>query len=489
MVRQTRRQFLKSITIAAASFLSLPGCIAINRVSAKRNRPNILFFFTDDQQFDTIRASGNKHIHTPNIDTLVRSGTTFTNAYIMGSMTGAVCMPSRAMLMSSRTLFRFEPDAYVIPKEYVTLPQCLRKAGYTTFHTGKWHQDVPAHGRSFSSGGKVFFGGMSDHYRVPVFDFDPQQRYPSRDELRKLRRPENVKKRKKARHSSELFTDSAIDFLRGYKDTRPFFMYISYTAPHRPRQAPQEYIRMYDVEKMPLPKSFMPEHPFDIGDISLDEKIIPKPRTEKEMRKNIRNYYEMITHLDAQIGRVLKVLKEGGDFENTTVIFASDNGLAMSGHGLVGKQSLYEHCVKVPLIMAGPGIPKGERRDDFCYLLDIFPTLCEIIGIDVPATVEGISFAKSLSDREHKTRKSMFFAYKDFQRAVRDGRYKLIEYVVEGKRHTQLFDLQADPWELNNLTDNPAYEAELKRLRMELLRLKKELGDRSEFWQHYDGTG
>ena len=187
MGKQTRREFLKTIGIAAGPFLLLSGCCATGQmIRVKRKRPNILFFFTDDQQFDSIRALGNKHIITPNIDSLVRNGTTFTNAYIMGSMTGAVCMPSRAMLMTSKTLFRFEPDAYIIPKEYITLPQCLRKAGYTTFHTGKWHQEVPAHGRSFSNGGKVFFGGMSDHYRVPAFDFDPEQRYPSRDELREL---------------------------------------------------------------------------------------------------------------------------------------------------------------------------------------------------------------------------------------------------------------------------------------------------------------
>ena len=455
-------------------------------IRVKRKRPNILFFFTDDQQFDSIRALGNKHIITPNIDSLVRNGTTFTNAYIMGSMTGAVCMPSRAMLMTSKTLFRFEPDAYMIPEEYVTLPQCLRKAGYTTFHTGKWHQEVPAHGRSFSNGGKVFFGGMSDHYRVPVFDFDPEQRYPSRDELRELRRPVNVRKRKKAKHSSELFTDSAIDFLSSYKDKRPFFMYISYTAPHQPWDAPQKYMKMYDAENIPLPESFALQHPFSLGEIILDEKSIPQPRTEKKMRQHMKNYYAMITHLDAQIGRVLKVLAERGDFENTIIIFSSDNGLAMGRHGLVGKQSLYEHSVKVPLVISGPGIPSGQKRDGLCYLLDIYPTLCGLTGVPVPGSLEGKSFVPVIRDPKQKIRDILFFAYKHTQRGVRDRRYKLIEYVVKGKRTTQLFDLQTDPWELNNLADSPVYAGDLKRLRRELLRWKEELGDSSEFWQDYD---
>ncbi len=485
MGKQTRREFLKSMAVAAGPFLPLSGCLTMDQISAKRERPNILFFFTDDQQFDSIGALGNKHIITPNIDSLVRNGTTFTNAYIMGSMAEAVCMPSRQMLLTGRTLFHLEEDIYIIPKEHTTLPETLRKAGYATFHTGKWHQDAKALTRSFSTGGKVFFGGMSDHYQVPVFDFDPDGIYPSRENLRELRRPENVKKRRKSRHSSELFSNTAIEFLRNYKGEAPFFMYISYTAPHRPWQAPEEYLKMYDAEKIPLPESFMSEHPFDIGEISRDENLIPQPRTERKMRQHIKNYYALITHLDAQIGRVLKVLAERGDFGNTIIIFSSDNGLAMGRHGLVGKQSLYEHSVKVPLVISGPGIAKGQKRDALCYLLDIYPTLCGLTDVPVPGSAEGKSLIPVIQDTKQKIREVLFFAYKHFQRGVRDRRYKLIEYVVNGKRTTQLFDLQTDPWELNNLADNPEYAEDLKRLRRELLQRKEQLGDSSNFWQHY----
>ena len=473
MLDYTRRSFLKTMGVGAVS-LAMSGCESMGQMMGKqRKRPNILVFFTDDQRFDTIGALGNDHIITPNIDSLVRNGTTFTNAYIMGSMSGAVCVPSRAMLMSGRTLFGLEGTGKTIPEKDVTLPEVLRKAGYTTFHTGKWHQDKKTFARCFSTGGKIFFGGMGNHWNVPVNDFDPTGNYPRNQRY------------KGDKHSSELFSDAAIDFLRDYKNDKPFFVYVAYTAPHDPRQAPEKYKQMYNPDKIVLPKNFLPEHPFDNGEMRIrDEKLAPWPRTPKEIRRHIADYYAIITHMDAQIGRVLSALKETGQAKNTIIVLAGDNGLAVGRHGLLGKQNLYEHSVHVPLIMSGPDIPKNQKRDAFCYLLDIFPTLCDLAGVPIPGSVEGRNLAGIIS-RKRKFRDTLFFAYKDIQRGVRDERYKLIEYKVKGKRTTQLFDLQADPWEINNLTDNPRYATHLKRLRKALLRWKKELGDSSKFWQGY----
>jgi len=475
MLDYTRRDFLKTVGVGAAS-LAMSGCASTGQVTgAERKRPNILVFFTDDQRFDTIRSLGNKHIHTAHIDSLVRNGTTFTNAYIMGSMSGAVCVPSRAMLMSGRTLFGLEGTGKTIPEKDVTLPEVLRKAGYTTFHTGKWHQDKKTFARCFSTGAKIFFGGMGNHWNVPVNDFDPTGNYPRQKVYRD-----------KGKHSSELFSDAAIDFLRDYKDDKPFFVYVAYTAPHDPRQAPEKYRQMYNPDKIVLPKNFLPEHPFDNGEMKIrDEKLAPWPRTPKEIRKHIADYYAIITHMDAQIGRVLSALKKTGQARNTIIVLAGDNGLAVGRHGLLGKQNLYEHSVHVPLIMSGPDIPRGQRRDAFCYLLDVYPTLCNLIGVPIPGSVEGRNLAGIIS-RKRKLRDTLFFAYKDIQRGVRDERYKLIEYAVKGKRTTQLFDLQADPWEINNLTDNPKHAGDLRRLRKELLRWKEKLGDSSKFWQGYD---
>ena len=474
----TRRGFLKAVSLGVTS-LTISTCNTMGQMmGSQRKRPNILFFFTDDQRFDTIGALGNEHIITPHMDYLVRNGTTFTNAYIMGSMFGAVCVPSRAMLMTGRTLFHLEGVGNVIPESHVTLPEVLQKAGYITFHTGKWHQDAKALARCFSAGAKIFFGGMSDQYKVPVRDFDPTGKYPKE----KIYYDEG-------KHSSELFSDAAIKFLRDYKDDKPFFVYIAYTAPHDPRHMPKEYLDMYDPQRIILPRNFLPEHPFDNGDMKIrDEKLAPWPRTPQEIRKHIAAYYAMITHVDAQIGRVLAVLKETGQTENTIIVFSGDNGLAVGQHGLMGKQNIYEHSVHVPLVICGPGIPRGQKRDAFCYLLDIYPTICELIGISIPSSVDGHSLVPIIRGQKQKIRDTLLFAYKDVQRGVRDERYKLIEYLVNGKRTTQLFDLQSDPWELDNLADNPDYVQHLQRLRKELLKWKEQLGDRSEFWQGYNAS-
>ncbi|HID07742.1 MAG TPA: DUF4976 domain-containing protein, partial [Armatimonadetes bacterium] len=410
----------------------------------------ILFLFSDDQRYDTIHALGNEHIITPNIDALVRNGVAFTRAYIMGSTVGAVCVPSRAMLMSGRTLYHVPLDL----ANTLTMPEFLRDAGYITFGTGKWHNGATSFARGFTTGAKIFFGGMSDHLKVPVYDFDPTGKYPKE------------KCYIGEKFSSELFSDAAIKFLREYDDDKPFFMYVSYTAPHDPRMAPKEYAELYDPAKIPLPKNFMPKHPFDNGELMIrDEKLAPFPRTPDVIRKHIADYYAMITHLDAQIGRVLKALEECGRADDTIIIFAGDNGLAVGQHGLMGKQNLYEHSVRVPLIICGPGIPRGKKCDALCYLLDVFPTICELVGLPIPETVEGVSLLPIINGEREQVRASLFFAYKNVQRAVCEERYKLIEYFVGGERHTQLFDLATDPWELKNLCDAPEYAEHLARLR------------------------
>ncbi len=479
MANPTRREFLRNIGFAGASAgLSsvLPDPAEVNaKVSVTARPPNILFLFTDDQRFDTIGALGNKEIITPNMDSLVRTGTTFTNAYIMGSTSGAVCMPSRAMLMSGKNLFDLTESGKTVPSEHTMLPEVLRGDGYVTFATGKWHNERGPFARCFTAGANIFFGGMSDHYAVPVNDFDPTGEYP------KESRP-----RRQSKHSSELFSDAAIDFLRSYKEDKPFFAYVSYTAPHDPRTAPKEYHDMYDPAALTLPKSFMSEHPFDNGEMRIrDEKLAQWPRTPGEIRKHIADYYAMITHVDAQIGRVLKALEETGRADHTIIVFSADNGLAVGRHGLMGKQSLYEHSVHVPLIICGPGIPKGENRTGLCYIHDLYPSLCGLVGVPVPASVKTRSLVPALRDSQKSTRDTLFFAYKDIQRGVRDERYKLIEYAVKENRHTQLFDLQADPCELNNLGDDPDYAPHLRRLRGRLLQWKDRLGDKSTFWDAF----
>ncbi len=281
--------------------------------------------------------------------------------------------PSRAMLNTGRNLYHVPLDC----GDYPTMPQTLREVGYTTFGTGKWHNQPASYARSFTDGGSIFFGGMSNHSEVPCHDFDSSGEYSAERQY--------VGKS----FSSELFSDAAINFLEGYEDEAPFYAYVSYTAPHDPRMAPREYANLYDPGAMEVPENFAPEHPFDNGELRIrDEMLAPFPRTPEIVQEHIAAYYAMITHVDAHLGRVLDALEATGRADNTIVVFAGDNGLAVGQHGLFGKQSMYEHSIRVPLVMAGPGVPVGVTRGGACYLHDVFPTLCDLTGLDVPGSVE-----------------------------------------------------------------------------------------------------
>ena len=453
----SRREFVAAMGAGAAALATgLAG-------AAPRRRPNFLFLFTDDQRCSTLHAVNNPDVQTPNLDKLAARGTVFAHPYIMGSTSGAVCICSRTMLLTGRSLFR----SPYLPKASDGLalwPETFRKAGYATFGTGKWHNGPQAYARSFTHGGSIFFGGMSDHLRVPVHDFDPTGTYP--------RSARHVG----AKFSSELFSDAAIGFLRSTKGDKPFLMYVSYTAPHDPRMAPKAYADRYPPDKIPVPPNFLPEHPFDNGEMRIrDERLAPWPRTPQIVREHIAAYYAMITHSDAQVGRVLDALEASGHADNTIVVFAGDNGLAVGQHGLMGKQSLYEHSLSVPLIFAGPGIPSGQRRDALVYLHDLFPTTCQLAGIDVPPTVESLSLVPVLTGSRQRVRDSIFGAYKSVQRSVRTERWKLIRYPYA--KQTQLFDLQADPWETRNLAAEPRHAKLVEELNGRLRAWQKKVGD------------
>lgn len=436
------------------------------------SRPNILLFFADDQRFDTIRALGNNEIITPNLDTIVERGTAYTNASIMGGTSGAICMPSRAMLMTGRTLFHLDREGQDIPLDHTMMGEALRAADYRTFGTGKWHNGRSAYSRSFSHGDRVFFGGMSDHFKVPLNPFDSSGQYP-----------ESGIYHEEKLHSSDLFSEAACDFLGGYKSHEPFFLYLSFTAPHDPRDTHPKYHAMYDPQKITIPENFAEQHPFNQGDYEVrDEKLAPWPRTPEIIREHLAAYYAMITHLDAQIGQVLRALESAGKADNTIVVFAGDNGLAVGQHGLLGKQNMYDHSIRVPLVFSGPGIPKGERREAFTYLNDIYPTLFELVGLEVPSSVEGTSLVSTFTKADERVRETLIHAYKDFQRAARDRDKKIIEYRVDGKRTTQLFDTSKDPWETEDLSGRPEHLDDIIKLRSELDRWHFEFDDPTAPW-------
>jgi len=426
------------------------------------SRPkNVLVLFSDDQRFDTIHALGNQEIETPHLDRLAHEGFVFTHAFIMGSMQGAVCVPSRAMFLTGRTLWHVPENIQGVP----TWPEVFKNHGFVTFVTGKWHNGRESLARSFTTGAAIFFGGMNDHNQVPVFDFDPTGKYPQ--SARKIGN----------KFSSELFADACIDFLRGYKGDAPFMAYVAFTAPHDPRTPPEEYRQKYDPANISLPPNFLPEHPFDNGELRVrDELLTSFPRHPDEIRRHIAEYYGMITHLDAQIGRILATLAETGHQHDTLVVFAGDNGLAVGQHGLMGKQNLYEHSQRVPLMLWGSCVPAG-RSDALVYLFDVYPTVSELLSVPLPDGVEGQSLVPIIQGKTKSVRDSVFGAYREFQRSVRTKTHKYIRYHVGEGVHEQLFDLQSDPWETKNLAEEPSAQAIKQQLQKQLEDYRRKLGD------------
>ena len=425
-------------------------------------KPNILILFADDQRADTIGAHGNAHIKTPVIDGLVRDGTSFRRNYVMGGNSGAVCVPSRAMLMTGKTWFAMNTATLAGEK---LLPELFGEHGYTTFGTGKWHNGQPSWLRAFQKGERIMFGGMSDHEKVPVRDLGPDGKL--------------TEQRIGEKFSTELFADAAIRFLEQHDSAagaKPFFCYVAFTAPHDPRQPPPGFPADY-TSRPPLPQNFLPQLPFDNGAMTggRDENLGAWPRTEAMIRDQLAEYYAMVEHMDAQIGRILAVLKTRGLAENTIVVYAADNGLALGSHGLLGKQNVFEHSMLTPLILAGPGVPKGKSTAAFTYLFDLFPTLCELAGVPAPAGVFGESLRPLWDGSRSSLRDTVFLPYIQIQRAVRDERWKLIRYPKLG--FSQLFDLQTDPDETRSVYDDPARAPDIARLTAAMQRWQTKVGD------------
>jgi arylsulfatase A-like enzyme len=445
------RKSLALVIIAAFATIS---CTNQKRAA----RPNFLFLFADDQRADTIGAWGNPHIRTPNLDHLVEQGFSFRANYNLGSNGGAVCIPSRAMVNSGRAYFRVPNNLAGVK----LLPELLGENGYVTFATGKWHNERPSFLRAFQRGKALFFGGMSDHTKVPVEDLSDNHTL--------------VNKRIGAKFSSEMFADAVIEFLSGYKEDKPFYAYVAFTAPHDPRMPPEKYRRMYYESRPPLPDNFMPQHPFDNGNLGgRDENLAAWPRSREVISDQLAEYYGMITHLDEQIGRILRALEASGHAGNTYIVYAADHGLAVGSHGLLGKQSIYEHSQRCPLIFLGPRVPKGGSSNATTYLLDIFPTVCSLAGVPPPANLDGHDLTPIWLGERAKVRDSIFLAYTNLMRSVRDERYKLLQYPQIN--YTQLFDLETDPDELNNLAQDPAQAARVKALTTHMKEWQHMLGD------------
>jgi arylsulfatase A-like enzyme len=402
-----------------------------------RKLPNILHIHADDHRSDGLHGLGNPLLITPNLDALVERGITFTHCYTMGSMIGAVCTPSRTMLLTGRSWQRIPQASNAAsnaadPSTF--LPWVIKAAGYQTWHMGK-------KGNGFEAGLQEFETSIIDDAKGQTSDDDRA-------------------------HCSQRLADSTITFLKSRltsQEARPFYIYLAPPVPHDPRSAEPQFHKLYDPATIPLSPAFMPQHPFDNGEMTVrDETLAPWPRTPEDTKQQNADYYSCITGLDYHVGRILAELKDDGQLENTIVIFSGDNGLSLGEHGLFGKQNLYEYGgMHVPLVIAGPGIPKG-KSEALIYLMDLFPTIAEFAAAKNPDGVEGKSLVPILTGKKTKVRDVLYTGYRDCQRSIRDDRWKLIRYPLVDR--TQLFDLKNDPHELNNLAYKPEFNEMLNKM-------------------------
>ena len=443
---------------------------AMTTLQAQTQQPNILIILTDDQQSDAIAALGNPDVYTPNMDKLVKRGFTMTNTFTNGSLTGALSMPSRAMLMTGVGIFDVKQDGRYIPEEQITMPQHFRDNGYRTFGTGKWHNCFASFNRSFEEGDNIFFGGMhtyqsNGHFAPRLHHYDKEGNYkqPFIGDC----------------FSSEMFADAAVKFLNSTaNDDRPFFAYVAFTSPHDPRTPPPGYGQKYMSDTLHLPVNYSDMPPYDTGDLDIrDEVIRPFPRTQKMVKEEMALYYGMVSEVDTQIGRVLEALEKSGQLENTIIVFAADNGLAVGQHGLLGKQNLYNHSVRVPLVMVGKGIKQGAQNSSGCYLYDVYPTICETAGLPVPECVKGKSFQPLLNGKNKKHRDLISLNYSNLIRGIVKDNFKLIAYNVKGKNYYELYDLTSDPKETKNLINDAKYVARVAQLKQVMIDESKKNGD------------
>ncbi len=455
--------------------------LATSAIAAK-TAPNILFIFADDQAYDTLGPNDDPLVQTPHLDRLASQGTQFTQCFNMGSWSGAVCVASRAMLNTGKTVWH----AHAIQQSLGSLKsksesekgrfydrywsRRMSRLGYETYFTGKWHVSVDAN-KLFDHVVHIRPGMPRDSrnnknsnvgYNRPVEgqtdDWDPTD-------------PKFGGFWEGGKHWSEVLADDAVTYLQaeGKKkatqtDAKPFFMYLAFNAPHDPRQSPQEFLDLYPLENIKTPIPFQPKYPHLTSGLNpnlRDEALGVYPRTEYAVRVHRREYYSLITHMDAQIGRIIAELDKQGLRENTWIIFTADHGLACGHHGLLGKQNMYDHSIRTPFIIVGPEAKPGETIDRPIFLQDLMATSLELAG---DKERKGIEFQSLLPDLRGEVQDAapVYSAYLETQRAIRHDGWKLILYPkLKVKR---LYNYASDPKEINDLAADSGQLGRMKTL-------------------------
>ena len=462
---------------------------AVAGVAADR-RPNILFIIADDQSpFDLKVYDPKSKLDTPNIDRLAREGMVLDGAYHMGSWSGAVCTPSRHMIMSGRTVWHLPTkkgnnkrnpqtaNPELVPPDLAeqTMAAVFNRAGYDTMRTCK-------KGNSYE--------GANQQFTV---------------------RHDATKRGGTAETGSAWHGEQVLNYLASRQETKdsdPFLIYFGFSHPHDTRDGTPELLAKYGAvnhrdrnslppaneKQPPLPINYLPAHPFPHGHPGLrdEEKVsgVWERRDERTIRNELGREFACSENIDIQIGRVLKKLEEMGELDNTYIFYTADHGMAIGRHGLQGKQNLYEHTWRVPFIVRGPGVAAGSRAQGNIYLLDVLGTLCDLADITPPMSCESTSFRAVLEGKKQQVRDTLYGVYcggtKPGMRSVRRGDWKLIKYdVLDGTvRETQLFNLKENPHEFldQDLAEDPAHAETRQQLETLLQSEMERLHDPYPLW-------
>ena len=496
------------VCLAAAQIMLMAG-LTTSQIAAANKRPNILFVIVDDQSpFDLKVYNPRSELETPTIDRLVAEGMVFDAAYHMGAWSGAVCTPSRHMVMSGRTVWHIPgragnphtTNALLVPADLAeyTMPAVFNRAGYKTMRTCK-------RGNSYEAANALF-----------TVRHDASKRGGT-DET-----------------GSAWHAEQVLDYLserEAGRDTDPFLIYFGFSHPHDTRDGKPELLARYgavnhtDKNTLPpahpkqpaLPVNYLPAHPFNNSHMNVRDEVavsgVWEKRDERTIRNELGREFACSENIDIQLGRVLKKLDAMGELENTYIFYTSDHGIAIGRHGLQGKQNLYQHTWRVPLIVKGPSVKPGARATGNVYLLDVLATLCDLCGIEAPKTNEGISFKPVLEGQQDTVRDVLYGVYcggsKPGMRCVRKGDWKLIKYeVADGvARETQLFNLAENPHEFIeqhhdstvisltgstpqrhqvNLANDPRYADKLAEMEALLLAEMRRLDDPYRLWNQPD---
>lgn len=442
-----------------------------------KDRPNILWYCTDQQRFDTIGALGNSHVRTPVVDALVENGVAFTHAHCQSP----ICTPSRASFMSGMYPSRVHNTRNgnaTFPESTPLISKLIADQGYDCGMIGKFHLQ--------SSGKRTEPRIKEDGFRYWKFSHAPRDDWPEGEhdyadwvrekggDLNALRaQPERVPPEY---HQTTWSTDRAIEFIDEDRGESPWMLNINIYDPHPPFEPPKVYEDQFSPDDMPGPY-------FEESDVEQQEKLSGadfQPRGDMDAKEAQAKYYAMIAQIDDQFGRLLDHLDKTGQRDNTVIIFTSDHGETLGDHGLMFKGCrFYEGLIRVPLIFSYPAeFEKGKQSDQLVELLDLSATLLEIAGAEIPDYHQGHSLVPALEGAGGEVREFVRCEYFDalashftggngaFATMHRTADYKLSVYHSCGDVG-ELYDMKKDPWEHNNLWDSPEHQGIKNQLILE----------------------